>query len=132
MRLAAGPGISPDSSGSDPNCFLVVKPTFFCKGDKGLGLVNARRSERLKVFSQADVQAIEGGGFVGYWREVAGMTVRKRTLLVVVCGFGALHYMFFVTCPAGDCLWGSPPLWAIAFDVHLRACATPIAHGVGS
>ena len=70
--------------------------------------------------------------FLGSWREVAGMTVRKRTSLVVVCGFGALRYMFFVTCPAGDCLCGSPPLWAIAFHVHLRACAAPIAHGVGS
>jgi hypothetical protein len=38
--------------------------------------------------------------FLGSWREVAGMTVRKRTVLVVVCGFGALRYMFFVTCPA--------------------------------
>jgi hypothetical protein len=26
----------------------------------------------------------------------------------------------------------SPPLWAIVFDAHLRACSTPIAHGVGS
>ena len=34
--------------------------------------------------------------FLGSWREVAGMTVRKRTILVVVCGFGALRYMFFV------------------------------------
>jgi hypothetical protein len=66
-------------------------------------------------FLKTGGQAIEGGGFVGSWREVAGMTVRKRTTLVVVCGFGALRYMFFVTCPAGDCLCGSPPLWAIVF-----------------
>jgi hypothetical protein len=52
-------------------------------------------------FLKTGGQAIEGGGFVGSWREVAGMTVRKRTTLVVVCGFGALRYMFFVTAPAG-------------------------------
>ena len=40
--------------------------------------------------------------------------------------------MFFVPTPVGDCLCGSPPLWAIAFDVHLRACVTHFAHGVGS
>jgi hypothetical protein len=52
--------------------------------------------------------------FLGSWREVAGMTVRKRTILVVVCGFGALRYMFFVTCPAGDwSLWEPTPVgWA--------------------
>ncbi len=38
--------------------------------------------------------------FLGSWREVAGMTVRKRTILVVVCGVGALRYMFFVIAPA--------------------------------
>ena len=26
---------------------------------------------------------------------------------------------------------GSPPLCAIVFDAHLRACSTPIAHEVG-
>jgi hypothetical protein len=49
--------------------------------------------------------------FLGSWREVAGMTVRKRTILVVVCGVGALRYMFFVTCPAGDwSLWEPTPV----------------------
>jgi hypothetical protein len=67
-------------------------------------------------FLKTGGQAIEGGGFVGSWREVAGMTVRKRTTLVVVCGFGALREMFFchLPCrrlslweptPVGDCLW---------------------------
>jgi hypothetical protein len=53
--------------------------------------------------------------FLGSWREVARMTVRKWTILVVVCGFGALRDMFFITCPASDCLCGSPPLRAIVF-----------------
>jgi hypothetical protein len=49
--------------------------------------------------------------FLGSWREVAGMTVRKRTILVVVCRFGALRYMFFITCPAGDwSLWEPTPV----------------------
>ena len=30
------------------------------------------------------------------------------------------------------CVCVSPPLWAIVFYVQLRACSTPIAHGVGS
>jgi hypothetical protein len=51
-------------------------------------------------FLKTGGQAIEGGGFVGSWREVAGMTVRKRTTLVVVCGFGALRYMFFCHRPS--------------------------------
>ena len=70
--------------------------------------------------------------FLGSWREVAGMTVRKRTILVVVCGLGALRYMFLSPALPATGLCGSPPLWTIVFDVHLRACATPIAHGVGS
>ena len=30
------------------------------------------------------------------------------------------------------CLCRSPPLWAMACRTKLRACYTPIAHGVGS
>ena len=33
----------------------------------------------------------------------------------------------------GDFCWcGSPPLWAMVCRAQLRACPTPIAHGVGS
>ena len=46
--------------------------------------------------ARAILQRVHGGVFLGSWRGVAGMTVRKRTILVVVCGFGALRYMFFV------------------------------------
>ena len=38
--------------------------------------------------------------FQGSWLGVEGKTVRKRTILVVVCGFGVQRYMFFVTAPA--------------------------------
>jgi hypothetical protein len=33
----------------------------------------------------------------------------------------------------GDFCWcGSPPLWAMVCRAKLRACSTPIAHGMGS
>ena len=77
------------------------------------GLVCA--SGRLPQCARCFAARGTGVFFLGSWREVAGMTVRKWTILVVVCGFGALRYMFFITCPASDCLCGSPPLRAIVF-----------------
>jgi len=52
------------------------------------------------------VRALFGSGYtgvflLGYWRGVAGMTVRKRRILVVVCRFGALRTMFFLASSAG-------------------------------
>ena len=34
--------------------------------------------------------------FLGSWLEVAGMTVRIRTILLGVCGVGSLPYLLFV------------------------------------
>jgi hypothetical protein len=74
----------------------------------GPGMTGRRDGYRS---ARAVLQRGHGGVFLGSWREVAGMTVRKRTILVVVCGFGALRYMFFVTCPAGDwSLWEPTPV----------------------
>jgi hypothetical protein len=73
---------------------------------------------RFRQATAVRAQFCSGGTgvfFLGSWRGVAEMTVRKWTILVVVCGFGALRYMFFITCPASDCLCGSPPLRAIVF-----------------
>ena len=46
--------------------------------------------------ARAVLQRGHGGVFRGSWRGVAGLTVRKRTILVVVCGFGVVRYMFFI------------------------------------
>jgi hypothetical protein len=43
---------------------------------------------------------------------------------------GSIFMSFMAHCGRLS-LW-EPPLWAIVFYAHLRACSTPIAHGVGS
>ena len=79
-------------------------------GRGGVGSALGRLPQCARCFA-----AVQMGVFRGSWRGVAGMTVRKRTILVVVCGLGVVRYMFFChgpgrrlslwePIPVGDCL----------------------------